>query len=141
MDLYHEVDANNQEMIVTSLSSANAPIVVLNTPEAVSEFLKVDSKVAIKYMVLDIEAFGMFFENGPQMIKNKAIFNEIFKLDNLKKMTPHLLSVMEKHTDALASRCSTETWTEIDAKEGACEIARVARFKFKRQGLAGAFIV
>ena len=60
-------------------------------------------EVTVKHSANGTEdgAFGFFFLNGPKFRKQRTIFAELFKLENITKFVPKMHAILESEFEEL----------------------------------------
>ena len=73
------------------------PVLLLHNPEYLKEYFTKEIQYTIKYSQIGTShnAFGFFFMNGPRFQKQRVIFSEIFKVENITKFVPKIHEILE----------------------------------------------
>lgn len=115
---YKDVKKEEDIKISVDLSSPSCIITPLSD-KALKEYFSKELKVAKKSAPVSFSnQLGFFYKNGPDVEKGRALMSKIFRLENLKEMTPALIMEIRKYCEILKNKVkkSEEEWVKIDIK-------------------------
>ena len=105
MSLFKHKDDPSKSYDIVGLnnSKSSEPLFYVNSGDLLNDFFKVDSKLSWKENTLGTpDVHSYIYDSDPQRaLRKKGILADIFYPQNLKKVTPELVGIIEKHLDKL----------------------------------------
>ena len=120
--LFRKRKNNNQsEKLILMNGPSPKPIIFLNDQDLVNEFHKKEIEVSCVHNLVEFPAKNsLSFSRDPHRVqRDRAIFAEIFYPENLKKNTPQIRKIVQKHIDLIKNEIKESGVEDLDGTQKA----------------------
>lgn len=108
-----------EDFIVWNNGIDTSCFVELISPRALREFYLEDTKVSVKEDITKLKVGGLFFQNGEIVDELKSHYAEIFRRENLERVSPVLFKIISTHCQNLKNKWqeNNQEWMQMNIKE------------------------
>ena len=103
-------------LMLNDLASTSKVVIIPMSAEYIKEFFAKEIEYCIKPPPFKDHFMGFAGENGPEAMRKRSIFAEVFKFDNLKLLCSDIRDLSKANFSHVANQASETTSFKIDIK-------------------------